>query len=87
MTSKWSTHNTGIVGQPGPWMKDQLCILDQSVSAWHEFSLVKHKDLEGRDTTFTKWKKNEANRILSLRNFGNIPAGVSLCCTLTTERC
>lgn len=70
-------HKTSNVGRPGRWGKDQLAIIDHSVSQWHIFS-VANKNVSGRNTVLTKWKKNEADRILQLPEFhpNNLPANV-----------
>lgn len=72
-----TTYISGIGGRASPWSKVQQDIIEQLIPAWHDFSLVKHKDKEGRDPVLTKWKKNEANKILLKTEFTVLPSGVS----------
>lgn len=67
------------IGRAGPWSKEQReLIFKTSIPEWHEFSLVKHKDKDGRDMVLTKWKKIEAAKLLLKPEFKVLPNGVSL---------
>jgi hypothetical protein len=77
MTKKPINHSTSNVGRTGPWTKEHLAIIDKSIPNWHDFCLGLHKDLSGRDPMFTTWKRSEADRILSLKEFKTLPDGVS----------
>jgi hypothetical protein len=65
-------------GRASPWNKEQQVIIRASLPSWVQFSLVENKDVDGRDPKLTQWKKEEANRILSLPAFANLPHGVSV---------
>jgi hypothetical protein len=71
-------HTTSSVGRAGPWSKEQLRIIDQSLPSWYDFCIVRHGDLRGRDPEFTKWKKTEADNILSRDEFKTLPENLSV---------
>lgn len=75
---------TKNVGHAKRWTKEQQKLIDASLPAWYEFSFVKHKDLDGRDSRLTLWKKNEADRLLMMDEFKPLPGDVSLLNTLCT---
>jgi hypothetical protein len=64
-------------GHVSPWSDAQSAVLVASLPAWIKFSFEEHKTLEGRDRILTKWKQNEANRILKLPEFQVLPEKVS----------
>jgi hypothetical protein len=66
------------VGRAGPWSKEQSQLIEQLLPAWHEFSLVENKGLDGRDAKLIEWKKHEAEKLLRNRAFEDLPDGVSL---------
>ena len=68
---------TSNVGRTKPWTKEQQDMIDSSLPAWYEFSLVKHKDVEGRDLNLINWKKQEAERLLKTEPFKVLPDGAS----------
>jgi hypothetical protein len=72
------SHSLNGAGRGGPWSKEQLDYIDQSIPTWHDFSLVQHVDYDGRDAKLTRWKKVEVERILKSPLFTNLPPGVSL---------
>ena len=64
-------------GRPRPWSKEQTALIEASLPRWYEFSLERHKDLDGRDSVLTKWKKKEADAILGREEFSVLPENVS----------
>lgn len=76
------------MGRAGPWTKEQReAIYKTSIPTWHEFSLVKHKDKDGRDILLTNWKKAEAKKLLSKAEFKVLPAGVRNQFLIFFEQC
>jgi len=71
------TFTTSNVGHVKRWNKAQQELIDASLPAWYEFSLVTNKDLEGRDPKLTNWKKKEAERLLMMNVFKPLPDDVS----------
>jgi len=69
---------TSNVGRQSSWTKDQQAIIDNSLPAWYKFALIDNKNKKGRDAIFTKWKQEEADRILNMAAFNQLPSGVSL---------
>lgn len=67
---------TSNVGHPKAWTTEQWKLIDQSLPAWHEFSLVLHADADGRNPELMAWKRKEANRILGLKEFDVLPSQV-----------
>ena len=74
---KKSEFTTSNVGRPQLWSKAQQDVIDEALPAWYEYSMVENKDLEGRDIQLMAWKKKEAERLLSLPVFSELPSGVS----------
>jgi hypothetical protein len=64
-------------GRAGPWNKEQLLVIENSLPAWEIFSLVENKGCDGRESKFTKWKQAEADTILRDPVFQQLPDGVS----------
>lgn len=64
-----------IRGRSGPWTKEQFTILQQSLPALEEFFAT--RKLDGRDVRLTKWKQDEADRVLQLPAFKELKDGVS----------
>lgn len=64
-------------GRKGRWDDDQNKLIEESVSIWHDFACVKHKDLEGGHSVLTEWKKEEVNRLMALPAFQQLPSDVS----------
>jgi len=77
MSSKLLKITTSNVGRPKPWTKAQQEEIDNSLPKWHEFSIVKHGDIDGHDARFIKWKKSETERLLKLDTFKVLPGDVS----------
>jgi hypothetical protein len=70
---------TSNVGRQKPWTPQQNEAIEAALPRWHNFSLVEHKDLAGRNVKLlTDWKKAEADMILSTPAFSDLPLGVSL---------
>ena len=74
MLPKFTTSN---VGRPKPWSKQQQEVIDSSLPKWHEFALVQQKDVDGHDPRLVNWKKAEADRLLKLPSFKELPLNVS----------
>lgn len=64
-------------GRKGRWDSEQNKLIEASVSLWHDFACVKHKDLEGGHSILADWKKEEVNRLLDLNVFTKLPPDVS----------
>lgn len=60
---------TGNCGRKCCWNSKQKALIDEALPAWHDFSLVKHVDLDGRDRRLVKYKKEEAERIMLVPEF------------------
>lgn len=71
-----STHSTSKVGRPAQWSATQRKLIDESIPSWIHFALVLNKGLEGGHIDLQNWKKEEANRLLMLPDFENLPPGV-----------
>jgi hypothetical protein len=69
--------DTSHRGHVSPWNNEQSAILAASLPAWIKFSFEDNKTLDGRDRILTKWKQDEANRLLGLPVFKALPDGVS----------
>jgi hypothetical protein len=69
--------DTGHRGHVSPWTAEQLAVLQTSLPSWIKFSFEDNGTLDGRDKKLTKWKQDEANRILRLPEFQFLPEGVS----------
>lgn len=68
---------TSNVGRPKAWSKAQQRIIDKALPVWHEFSLVTHKELGGRNPILIAWKQQEMEHILAKDEFKTLPTGVS----------
>lgn len=66
------------VGHPKKWTEAQWKLIDESLPEWHKISLVDNPDLDGRNPLLQNWKKNEANRLLSMPAFKILPEPVRL---------
>lgn len=75
---KQAEYHASNKGRKGRWDTAQKNLIDQSVSIWHNFACIVHKDLEGGHSTLAQWKKDEASRLLSLNQFAKLPADVSI---------
>jgi hypothetical protein len=84
--SRTSTRAPGE-GRKGPFTKEQNKLIEQSFTDWHEFSLVKNPQDEGRGPAgkLTKWKQQEAEKILQDPLFEELPADVSITSTLSCQ--
>lgn len=69
-------HSTSKVGRPALWTQAQRKAIDESIPAWLHFALVLNKGLDGVHKDLQKWKKDEANRLLSLSEFKVLPPDV-----------
>lgn len=75
---KQSQFKTMYVGCPKRWTKEQQEAIDATLPGWHQFALVDHADLDGRDSVLVNKKKEISNKLLGLDAFKDLPTDVSL---------
>jgi hypothetical protein len=65
-------------GRSGPFSKVQNELIERSFPGWHQIALVENRDCGGRGLTtkLTKWKQDEARKILQHKVFDTLPLGL-----------